>query len=161
MAVLACGYFFHCSLGFNGLTLRVFGKLRYTVSVDVAAAVANVVVNLLLIPRWGAAGAAVGTSGTMVLHNLFKQYGLWRYTGIGLFARSYLPTYLALFGIAAALLVFQSVLSPSLVLAMALTFAAALAVVWTSRSALEVDAMFPELTRWPLMRALVQPSRSL
>jgi O-antigen/teichoic acid export membrane protein len=161
MALLAFGYFFHCSLGFNGLTLRVFGKLRYTVSVDVAAAVANVVVNLLLIPRWGAAGAAVGTSGTMVLHNLFKQYGLWRYTGIGLFARSYLQTYLALFGIAAALLVFQSVLSPSLALAMALTLAAALAVVWTNRSALEVDAMFPELTRWPLMRALVQPSRSL
>jgi hypothetical protein len=33
--------------------------------------------------------------------------------------------------------------------------------VWTTRGALAVDAMFPELTRWPLMRALVQPSRSL
>lgn len=161
MALLALGYFFHCSLGFNGLTLRVFGKLRFTVAVDVAAAAANVLVNLLLIPRWGAIGAAVGTSGTMVLHNLFKQYGLWRYTGVGLLARSYLPTYLALFGTAGALLVLQSALSPSLALAMALTCAAALAVLWSTRRALQIDAMFPELTRWPLMRALVQPSRSL
>jgi O-antigen/teichoic acid export membrane protein len=161
MAVLAFGYFFHCSLGFNGLTLRVFGRLRYTVSVDVAAAVANVLVNLLLIPRWGAVGAAVGTSGTLVLHNLLKQYGLWRYTGIGLLARSYLQTYIALFGVAAALLALQSVLPPSLLLALALTLGAALAVVWASRGALEVDAMFPELSRWPLMRALAQPSRSL
>jgi O-antigen/teichoic acid export membrane protein len=161
MAVLALGYFFHCSLGFNGLTLRVFGKLRYTVSVDVAAAVVNVLVNLLLIPRWGAVGAAVGTSGTMLVHNVAKQYGLWRYTGVGLFARRYLHTYLSLFGIAAALLLLQSVLSPSLALALAVTVAAALAVVWTNRGALEVDAMFPELRRWPLMRALVQPSRSL
>jgi O-antigen/teichoic acid export membrane protein len=161
MAVLAFGYFFHSSLGFNGLTLRVFGKLRYTVCVDVAAAVANVVVNLLLIPRWGAVGAAVGTSGTMVLHNVFKQYGLWRYTDIGLFSRGYLQTYLSLFGVAVALLVAQTVLPASLSLAMGLTAAAALAVVWASRRALEVDAMFPELARWPLMRALVQPSRSL
>jgi O-antigen/teichoic acid export membrane protein len=161
MALLALGYFFHCSLGFNGLTLRVFGRLRYTVSVDVAAAVANVLVNLLLIPRWGAVGAAVGTSGTMVLHNFLKQYGLWRYTGVGLFARSYLPTYLALFGIAAALLVLQSALPPSLLVALPLTIGAALAVAWASRSSLDVRGMFPELTRWPLMRALVQPSRSL
>ena len=161
MAVLALGYFFHCSLGFNGLTLRVFGKLRYTVCIDVAAAVTNVLVNLLLIPRWGAVGAAVGTSGTMVLHNIFKQYGLWRYTEIGLLARRYLQTYLPLFGIATALLLLQSVLSPSLSLAVGLTLAATLAVAWTSRGGLEVDMMFPELTRWPLMRALVQPSRSL
>lgn len=161
MAVLAFGYFFHSSLGFNGLTLRVFGKLRYTVGVDVAAAVTNVLVNLLLIPRWGAAGAAVGTSGTMVLHNVLKQYGLWRYTEIGLFSRSYLPTYIALFGVAGALLLAQTVLPPSLSLAAGVTLAAALAVVWACRRALQVDAMFPELARWPLTRALVQPSRSL
>jgi O-antigen/teichoic acid export membrane protein len=161
MAALALGYFFHCSLGFNGLTLRVFGKLRYTVTVDVAAAALNVLINLLLIPRWGAVGAAVGTSGTLVLHNVAKQYGLWRYTGIGLFAPSYLSTYLSFFGIALGLLVLQSMLSPSLALAAAATLAAALAVVWTNRRALEADAMFPELTRWPLMRALVQPSRPL
>jgi O-antigen/teichoic acid export membrane protein len=161
MAVLAFGYFFHSSLGFNGLTLRVFGRLRYTVGVDVAAAVTNVLVNLLLIPRWGAAGAAVGTSGTMVLHNILKQYGLWRYTEIGLFSRSYLPTYIALFGVAGALLLAQTVLPPSLSLATGLTLVAALAVVWACRRALEVDAMFPELARWPLTRALVQPSRSL
>jgi O-antigen/teichoic acid export membrane protein len=161
MAVLALGYFFHCSLGFNGLTLRVFGKLRYTVSVDVAAAVANVLINLLLIPRWGAVGAAVGTSSTMVLHNVAKQYGLWRYTGVGLFPRAYLQSYVVLFGIAGTLLALEGLTSPSLGPALAATVVAALGVVWANRGALEVESMFPELTRWPLMRALVQPSRSL
>jgi O-antigen/teichoic acid export membrane protein len=161
MALLAFGYFFHCSLGFNGLTLRVFGRLRYTVCVDVAAAFVNVLVNLLLIPRWGAVGAAVGTSGTMVVHNLFKQYGLWRYTGVGLLTRGYARIYLALFGIAGALVVVQATLAPSVVAALAVTAGAALAMVWLARDALEIDSMFPELKRWPLMRALVQPSRSL
>jgi O-antigen/teichoic acid export membrane protein len=127
----------------------------------VAAAVVNVLVNLLLIPRWGAVGAAVGTSGTMVLHNLFKQYGLWRYTGVGLFTRDYLQVYLALLGIGAGLVVVQATLSPSFAAALAMTAAAALAVVWLARGALEMDSMFPELKRWPLTRALLQPSRSL
>jgi O-antigen/teichoic acid export membrane protein len=161
MALLAFGYFFHCSLGFNGLTLRVFGRLRYTVCVDVAAAFLNVLVNLLLIPRWGAIGAAVGTSGTMVVHNLFKQYGLWRYTGVRVVTRGYLQIYLALVGIAVALVVVQATLSPSFAAALAMTAGAGLAVVWLARGALEIESMFPELKRWPLMRALVQPSRSL
>jgi O-antigen/teichoic acid export membrane protein len=161
MEVLAFGYFFHASLGFNGLTLRVFGRLRYSVSIDFAAAVVNVLINLLLIPRWGALGAAVGTASTMVVHNILKQYGLWRYTGINLFARSYLPTYLSSFGIAAALLVLQTALSANILVALSLTLVATLAVAWISRGGLQVDEMFPELARWPVTRMLLQPSRSL
>lgn len=160
MALLALGFFFHSSLGFNGLTLRVFGKLRYSVSIDIVAAAVNVLVNLLLIPRWGAVGAAVGTAGTMVLHNALKQYGLWRYTGINLFERSYLPVFLGLFGVAAGLLALQAVISADLVVAIAVTLVVALALLWITRRSLEIEKMFPEIARWPVMRALVQTSRS-
>jgi len=61
------------ALGFNGLTLKVLGKLRYVVTINLLAAAVNVLINLLLIPRFGALGAAVGTAGTMVVHNILKQ----------------------------------------------------------------------------------------
>jgi O-antigen/teichoic acid export membrane protein len=159
MALLAFGYFFHSSLGFNGLTLRVFGKLRYSVAIDIAAAAMNVLVNLLLIPPWGAVGAAVGTASTLVLHNVFKQYGLWKYTGISWFPRGYVPIYLALFGAAATLAVLQTALPANLLLAIALTLMVTVAVAWTSRGALQLRQVFPELARWPLIRALAEPSR--
>jgi len=59
MAMLAFGYYFNAATGQNGLTLKVLGKLRYIVTVDILAAVINLAFNLILIPRYGAIGAAV------------------------------------------------------------------------------------------------------
>ncbi len=159
MALLSLGFFFHASLGFNGLTLRVFKKLRYCVSIDLAAAFMNVAVNLLLIPRWGAYGAAVGTSATMIVHNLLKQFGLWRYTGIAPFRRDYAPIYVALGAVALAAAAAQQLLPTSLPLAVLLSGAAALALLWAVRGTLQIDRMFPELARWPVLRSLAAPAR--
>jgi len=160
MAILAFGYFFHTALGYNGLTLRIYGKLRYSVAVDLLAAVMNVGVNILLIPSFGALGAAVGTSSTLVVHNLLKQWGLRRYTGIPLFARRYARIYLSTFGIAAAFLVIQQLAPVSLWLALIFAAAAAVAVVRWAGAALDVRAVFPELGRVPLLAALLAPARA-
>ncbi len=152
MALLSLGYFFHTVLGFNGLTLKVYGRLRFTVAADVAATVVNVIVNLALIPSYGALGAAVGSATTLVLHNLFKQYGLWRYTGISLFRRQYTAVYGAAAVVSLLLLGLQiTILPESLPLALLLGALGSLAVLAVSWRALAVKQMFPELTRWPLV----------
>ena len=66
LAILSFGYYFDVLLGFNGLTLKVLGKLRYMVTINLLTAVITVMANLLLVPRWGAFGAALGTAGAMI-----------------------------------------------------------------------------------------------
>jgi O-antigen/teichoic acid export membrane protein len=154
LSILSLGYFVHTALGFNGLTLKTFNKLRYTVCIDLAAAVLNVAVNLLLIPRWGPLGAAAGTSATLVAHNVLKQYGLWKYTGIPALSRAYLSAYAALFGLPLLLLALQSFLPPTLWIALPLSAVACVVALWSGRRALAIHEMFPEVGAWRLRVAL-------
>lgn len=156
MAVLSLGYYCFAITGFNGLTLKIYKQLRYSVGVDIAAAILNVIVNLTLIPRYGAIGAAIGTAGTMVVHNALKQYGMWRYLRVNLFQQPYTRIYAALFVVALALLGLQSVLPASLLVALPLSAAASLLVLWIARDALEIDATFPELRRWPVVGSVLR-----
>jgi O-antigen/teichoic acid export membrane protein len=154
LSILSLGYFVNAALGFNGLTLKTFNKLRFTVCIDLAAAVLNVAVNLLLIPRWGAVGAASGTCATMIVHNVLKQFGLWKYTGIPALSRPYVPAYAALFGLPPLLLALQALLPPTLWIALPLGAAAIVVALWSSRRVLAIGVMFPELGAWRLRVAL-------
>jgi O-antigen/teichoic acid export membrane protein len=147
MGLLSIGYFFHTALGYNGLTLRIFGKLRYSVAVDLLAAVLNVAVNLALIPRYGPLGAAAGTAGTLVIHNVLKQWGLRRYTGIPLFNGRYARAYASIAVVAAALLGLQILAPSGLWAALAITAAATFVLLWRSKATLDIASTFPELAR--------------
>jgi O-antigen/teichoic acid export membrane protein len=154
LALLSLGYYFNAALGFNGLTLKVFGKLRYIVTVNIAAALVNVGVNLLLIPRYGALGAAIGTCGTLVAHNLFKQAGLALGTGISLFEWRHLKIYMVIALGALGLLLIQITLSPPPLVSLVLAGLASGLVILINRSSLAVGQTFPELLRFPFMRRL-------
>ncbi len=154
LALLSFGYYFNAALGFNGLTLKVFGKLRYVVILNILAALLNLGLNLLLIPRYGALGAAIGTCSTLVAHNIFKQAGLRLGTGISLFEWRYLKVYVGIALGALGLLLTQLVLSASIVVSFALAALVSLLVVGLNRKALNVGQLFPEVLRLPLARRL-------
>jgi len=159
LSLLSFGYYFNAALGFNGLTLKVYGKLRYIVTINILAALANIAINLLLIPRFGALGAACGTCGTMIVHNMLKQVGLRFGTGINLFAWKYFRVYLSIALGAAGLLVAQIFIpndyswsQPYVYASFALAALVALVVMGLNRKSLNVGETFPELLRFPLMR---------
>jgi O-antigen/teichoic acid export membrane protein len=159
LALLSFGYYFNAALGFNGLTLKVYGKLKYIVVVNLLAAVTNVAINLLLIPLYGPIGAAVGTCTTMVLHNILKQAGLRFGTGISLFEWKYFRVYLSIIIGAAVLLGVQLLIpndyswtQPYVYISFGLAALVALLVVGMNRKLLNVGQTFPELLRFPLMR---------
>jgi O-antigen/teichoic acid export membrane protein len=154
LALLSLGYYFNTALGFNGLTIRVFGKMRYILIINTLAALVNLGMNLLLIPRYGAMGAAIGTSGTMIAHNIFKQIGLRLATGIGFFERHYFKVYLIIATSALGLLLVQITASPPIYLSSALAMLASLIVVGINRKSLNVGHMFPELLRFQVARRL-------
>jgi O-antigen/teichoic acid export membrane protein len=155
LALLALGYYCNAALGFNGLTLRVYGLVRYVVVISVVAAVLNVLLNLVLIPSHGAVGAAIATAGTMIGHNILKQAGLRRGTGISVFDRRHGRVYVVIIAATALLLVAQRTLSPGPLLAIALVTVVSAAVVVLTRRSLRVGDMFPELLQVPILRRLV------
>lgn len=155
LALFALGNYFHAALGFNGLTLKVYGKLRYIVTLNIAAAVANLLVNLLLIPRYGALGAAIGTCGTLFLHNILKQAGLRLGTGINLFEWRYFKVYLTITLSALGLLVVQRVFSLPVYASIALAGLLSFLVFRLNRRLLNVSETFPELLRIPLIRRIL------
>lgn len=155
LAILSCGYYFNAALGFNGLTLKVYGKLRYIVSLNVAAAVANLVLNLLLIPRYGAFGAAIGTGATLIIHNVLKQTGLRLGTGISLFDPRYFKVYVSIGGSALGLLLLQAVADVPVYASIILAGLASFLVIRLNRHLLNVEETFPELLKIPLMRHLL------
>ncbi|HSD79916.1 MAG TPA: oligosaccharide flippase family protein [Solirubrobacteraceae bacterium] len=155
MAMLSAGYYFNAALGFNGLMLRVYGLVRYVVIISLGAALANVALNLLLIPRYGPVGAGVGTCLTLVVHNVLKQTGLRKGTGISIFDRHHLRVYAVVAAGAAALLAVQLVVDLELAVAIVLTGLVSVGVVAATRNALRVGDTFPELLRVPLLRRVL------
>jgi len=154
LALLSLAYYFSAALGFNGLTLKVFGRLRYIVSINVTAALVNVGINILLIPRYGPLGAAIGTAATIVAHNILKQAGLLLGTGVRLFRVRDVGVYASIAVCAGLLLLVQLLLSPPVYVAFALAALASLAVVAFSRKSLRAAQTFPELMRFRLARVI-------
>ncbi|HEV2494762.1 MAG TPA: flippase [Terriglobia bacterium] len=152
LALLSLGSYFNVLLGFNLQTLKVLERLRYIVVASVLAALANVAVNLLLIPRHGAVGAAIGTAGTLIVYNLLMQIGLLPTSHFHVFDRRYVPVYLTIGLGAAGLFALQSLASVSFYLALVLAGCVSLIVFAVTKKRLGIADTFPELLRLPLMR---------
>jgi O-antigen/teichoic acid export membrane protein len=155
LTLLALAYYFNAALGFNGLTLKVFGKVRFVVWISVVAAATNLALNFLLVPMYGALGAAIATSSTLIVHNLLKQWGLRRGTGISLFERRNAVVYASVVVAAGVLLAFHSFVALSLWVGLPLAGAASVFVLLASRNTLRAAETFPELARLPLVRVVL------
>jgi O-antigen/teichoic acid export membrane protein len=76
--ILAIGYAAATLTGQNGLSLTVLGKTRAIATRSVLALLVNLAVNLVLIPRLGPVGAAIGTSVVYVGLNLANSLLIWK-----------------------------------------------------------------------------------
>jgi len=160
LALLSLGYYFNAALGFNGLTLKVYGRVRYTVLINLATVAINVFLSLLLIPRLGVLGAGIGIMVALIIHNLFKQAGLRLGTGVNLFEWRYLRVYLGIALCALGLLAVQITTSASVYLTLGLAVLATVLLIRLNAGMLEVSEMFPEAMRFPGVRLLVSGRRS-
>jgi O-antigen/teichoic acid export membrane protein len=154
LSILAVGYYVRAALGFNGMTLMVCGRVRDLTVLNVLAMVFNVGVNLVLIPRYGALGAAIGTSTTLVLHNILMQIALRIATGMRLF-NSVSTRPLAIIAASVVVLaLLRPIVGGHAVVSLALAALASVLVFAANRRALDIGQMFPELLRLPGLRRL-------
>ena len=159
LSLLAVGRYVDVALGFNGLTLRVFGNMRAIVAVNLFAAAVNLGLNLVLIPRLGALGAAIGTATTLVLYNIAKQVAMARVTALPAFEPSYLRVYVVIVLASVAGFAIQAILRPPLLVGLLVAAGLSLVVLVVSRHQLQMTETFPELMRLPFARLLVGDRR--
>ncbi len=159
LAVLAIGHFVSAALGFNALTLRVQGAVRLIVIVDVVAAIISVGGSILLIPIYGALGAAVATSATLIAQNLLYQRALAR-SPVGLPERRHVVTFVAIGATIASLCILQVAFDLWLITGVILGGIAWLALLVASRRSLGIATYFPELLRIPGARRLLVPDET-
>ena len=73
LQVLSLGYFIVNLLGPNGTTLVAIGKTKFLMWASFAAAVLNIILNLVLIPFMGILGASIATSISIAFHCIIRQ----------------------------------------------------------------------------------------
>ena len=72
LLVLGVGFMLKCCLGLSGLILVLCGRQLLETTNAGIAAVSNVILNLLLIPRYGIGGAAVATAVSLMIISLMR-----------------------------------------------------------------------------------------
>lgn len=159
MSVLACGYYFNAALGFNADTLRIYGRLRYTVMIDFVATMICLGLSMILIPQYGAMGAAIGTCATLVLYNILNQIGLKFATEIHLFDWRYLRVYVTIILGTLALAALQSWLALPIYLGVLFAAVISVVVLFLNRAVLKIEQTFPELLRFRPMRTILMNRR--
>ncbi len=154
LSLVSLGEYVNVALGLNGLTLRVLSDVKYSVTVNVIAALVAIAANLVLVPRLGALGSACATCGTMLLHCVLKQIGLARATGVRPFEFNLSPLYAGIVLGTIAVVLGQWTMPGQPFLLFGLAAAASLLLVVASKRMLMVTETFPEVRRVPLIRML-------
>lgn len=154
LALLSLGSYFNVALGFNLQTLKVIHRLRYVTVTSVLVVLANTGLNFVLIPRFGALGAAISTALSLILYNLAMQAGLHRASHLNAFEFKYLSIYLTIALGAAGLFCTQFFFSVSIYQALPLAGCVSLLVLAVAKKKLRLMEVFPELVSLPFSRLL-------
>jgi O-antigen/teichoic acid export membrane protein len=78
LAILVLGQIVNSAVGSTALLLGMTGYQDVVAKVFAPCAILNIVVNALLIPRWGPTGAAIATAMSLSLWNLALVWVIWK-----------------------------------------------------------------------------------
>lgn len=82
MVILCVGQLVNASVGSVAWLLNMTGHERDTTGIIFVSAIVNVALNVWLVPTWGALGAAVATSATLIVLNWMMWQRVRKRTGI-------------------------------------------------------------------------------
>jgi O-antigen/teichoic acid export membrane protein len=150
LAILSIGYYFDTVFGFNGLTLKAANRMGYMVACNLGAAVANVTLSVLLVPRYGALGAAIAIATSLAVLGILKQIAMSVAVGITIDRKS-LALYSMLAAALAVLVLVYFISAKNIYAGAALAAVTVSTVFLVSRKELNITDTFPEIRRLPLI----------
>ncbi len=98
------GQLVNCGVGSVGYLLLMSGNQRRLIRIEGVMAAVMVALNVLLIPRWGITGAAIGAAITNVIGNIWYLAAVRSKLGLSPYNRSYLRLALPIAGALAVVL---------------------------------------------------------
>lgn len=155
LSMLSTAYFTRVIFGFNGLTIQVYGKVKFIMLIDLFTAIINIIANFIFVPPFGAMGAAAVAAFSIILHTLLKHLGLSRITGISPIRKENLWVYLQIFVAALVLFVIHGIWHIHLVVSVLLIGIISLVIFKSNQHRLEVKETFPELFKIPFIKTLL------
>ncbi|MHC4081001.1 MAG: oligosaccharide flippase family protein [Planctomycetota bacterium] len=155
LAILAAGVYFSAALGLNLYVLQIYARVRAITLVNTGAIVLTLVLNLWLVPLYGAVGAAAAITATVVAHKLLVHAGLLLRTGVDLFPARFLKVYVTTGAGFAALWTLQRALTVPAVAMLAALAVVSVVLLRVNRGALEIGETFPKLAHVPLLRRVL------
>lgn len=155
LALMSIGFFFDAAFGFTVQTLRVQAKVGCIVTIDLLTILVAISLFVLLIPRYGALGAAWGAMLTMAFQNLTYFVSMKNATGLGKMEWKHVRAYGCILFFTAILLATQLLLQPNLPIACCLIAAASLVLLISQRETLQALQYFPELIKLPVIGPLL------
>lgn len=152
------GQLVNCAAGSVGYLLLMSGNQKHLMNIQATMAVVTILMNLVLVPRWGVTGAAVASALTNIVMNLWCLRDVYRALDLFPYNRNYFRLAFPAAGTILALLLSQRVFStirPEWI-GMALGLVAAYAIFFTVALALGLDADDRLITQavWPRIRAV-------
>lgn len=78
LKILSFGYFINTFLGPNGPTLTSFGKPKIIMIAASVGLIVNLILNIILIPKYGIFGVAIATSTSFIVMNFIKSFRLYQ-----------------------------------------------------------------------------------
>ena len=139
------------AVGTVDMVLLMGGKSSWNLINTVVGLSSNIILNLILIPRYGGTGAAIAWSSSIIFTNLAPLVQVWKFLGMHPFGRGFPKVVLAAGAAYGALgLVLRVALGTSLPVFVLYEAAAGLlyvAMLWRHREALQLPVLLGELKR--------------
>jgi O-antigen/teichoic acid export membrane protein len=156
LGIMSAGQYLLAVFGLSGMTLKAHGVLRNLAAANVVLTVLNLAGNVLLVRRFGALGAAIGTTAAIAVLTLVKCLVVHHDLGIWPIDRRLGRALAKIVVLGGAVLALDAVLAPSLVVDLALVAGVSLLLLWSSRKDLRVLEVFPEAGRVRLLHLLLR-----
>ena len=156
------GQLINCGVGSVGYLLLMSGNQRRLVRIQAIMACVMVALSVILIPRWGIAGAAVAAALTNVFNNIWYLVEVRRTLGLSPYNRGYLRLLLPTSGNLAVLVLLKTTLKAVhpewLVISAALLLAYLVFIVVALGFGLDADDRLVAGAVWSRMRGAFQTS---
>lgn len=92
LQLLIVSKFVETFIGPNGMTMISFGKTNIVLYSTLTSISSNIILNILLIPKYGLEGAAVASAFSLVLANFLLLIFMYKYSSIHPFNKGYLKS---------------------------------------------------------------------
>jgi O-antigen/teichoic acid export membrane protein len=155
LSILVFAFYLGSALGPNDTTVKVVGRMRWIVGINVFTGLATVGLHQLLVPRLGPLGAGAATALTILMFNFMHHYALLVAARVRLFDPACARPYITI-GASVVFLVIVRMVFPDGIVVPALAIALTTAVVLASaRTNLRFSETFPEIGRFRIVQLLL------